>query len=197
MIFRIFFIIFGFILPFIPSILIGKGLIKNIKILIFQTSEYNYFVKSFPNIYSLLLLNYNQINTFLKYFLAIIVVIIAIFISLHKYKDGYNDTTFIYKSFLISSIVVFLLPSMHDRYFYLANILGILYYIIASNQFLKKYVILSTLICVLPVLCINFMPPNLKLISDYLITSFICSTLNLFLILRLLLNKPLLLPKKF
>lgn len=86
---------------------------------------------------------------------------------------------------------------MHDRYFYLANILGILYYIIASNQFLKKYVILSTLICVLPVLCINFMPPNLKLISDYLITSFICSTLNLFLILRLLLNKPLLLPKRF
>lgn len=196
-IYDLFFIIFGFILPFIPTILIGKGLIENIKILMFQTSEYNYFVKSCPNIYSLFLLNYKQINTFLKYSLAIIVGIIAIFLSLHKYKDGYNDTTFIYKSFLISSIVVFLLPSMHDRYFYLSNILGILYYIITSNQYLKRYVILSTLIYVLPILCINFMPQNLILISDYMVTSYICSTLNLFLILGLLLNKPLLLAKKF
>lgn len=196
-IYDLFFIILGFILPFIPSILIGKGLIENIKILMFQTSEYNYFVKSCPNMYSLLLLNYKQINTLLKYSIAIIVGIIAIFISLHKYKDGYNNTTFIYKSFLISSIVVFLLPSMHDRYFYLANILGILYYIIiASNQYLKKYAILSTLIYVLPVLCINFIPQEFKLISDYLVTSFICSTLNLFLILGLILNKPLLLSKK-
>ena len=196
-IYDLFFIILGFILPFIPSILIGKGLIENIKILMFQTSEYNYFVKSCPNIYSLFLLNYKQINTFLKYSLAIIVGMIAIFISLHKYKDGYNDTTFIYKSFLISTIVVFLLPSMHDRYFYLSNILGILYCIIVSKKYLKRYVILSTLIYVLPVLCINFMPPDLKLIADYLITSCICSTLNLFLILGLILNKPLLLSKKY
>lgn len=196
-IYDLFFIILGFILPFIPTILIGKGLIENIKILMFQTSEYNYFVKSCPNIYSLFLLNYKQINIFLKYSLSIIVGVIAIFISLHKYKDGYNDTTFIYKSFLISTIVVFLLPSMHDRYFYLSNILGILYCIIASKKYLKKYVILSTLIYVLPVLCINFMPQDLKLIADYLITSCICSTLNLFLILILLLNKPLLLAKKF
>lgn len=196
-IYDLFFIILGFILPFIPSILIGKGLIENIKILMFQTSEYNYFVKSCPNIYSLFLLNYKQINTFLKYSLAIIVGMIAIFISLHKYKDGYNDTTFIYKSFLISTIVVFLLPSMHDRYFYLSNIFGILYCIIVSKKYLKRYVILSTLIYVLPVLCINFMPPDLKLIADYLITSCICSTLNLFLILGLILNKPLLLSKKY
>lgn len=196
-IYDLFFIILGFILPFIPSILIGKGLIENIKILMFQTSEYNYFVKSCPNIYSLFLLNYKQINTFLKYSLAIIVGMIAIFISFHKYKDGYNDTTFIYKSFLISTIVVFLLPSMHDRYFYLSNILGILYCIIVSKKYLKRYVILSTLIYVLPVLCINFMPPDLKLVADYLITSCICSTLNLFLILGLILNKPLLLSKKY
>ena len=195
-IYDLFFIILGFILPFIPTILIGKGLIENIKILMFQTSEYNYFVKSCPNIYSLFLLNYKQINIFLKYSLAIIVGIIAIFISLHKYKDGYNDTTFIYKSFLISTIVVFLLPSMHDRYFYLANILGIIYYIVTSRQYLKGYCILSTLVYVLPVLSINFMPQDLKIKSDYMITSLVCSTLNLFLILDLILNKHFLLSKK-
>lgn len=195
-IYDLFFIILGFILPFIPTILIGKGLIENIKILMFQTSEYNYFVKSCPNIYSLFLLNYKQINIFLKYFLSIIVGIIAIFISLHKYKDGYNDTTFIYKSFLISTIVVFLLPSMHDRYFYLANILGIIYYIVTSRQYLKGYCILSTLVYVLPVLSINFMPQDLKIKSDYMITSLVCSTLNLFLILDLILNKHFLLSKK-
>ncbi len=195
-IYDLFFIILGFILPFIPTILIGKGLIENIKILMFQTSEYNYFVKSCPNIYSLFLLNYKQINIFLKYSLAIIVGIIAIFISLHKYKDEYNDTTFIYKSFLISTIVVFLLPSMHDRYFYLANILGIIYYIVTSRQYLKGYCILSTLVYVLPVLSINFMPQDLKIKSDYMITSLVCSTLNLFLILDLILNKHFLLSKK-
>lgn len=195
-IYDLFFIILGFLLPFIPSILIGKGLIENIKILMFQTSEYNYFVKSCPNIYSLFLLNYKQINIFLKYSLAIIVGIIAIFISLHKYKDGYNDTTFIHKSFLISTIVVFLLPSMHDRYFYLANILGIIYYIVTSRQYLKGYCILSTLVYVLPVLSINFMPQDLKIKSDYMITSLVCSTLNLFLILDLILNKHFLLSKK-
>lgn len=195
-IYDLFFIILGFILPFIPTILIGKGLIENIKILMFQTSEYNYFVKSCPNIYSLFLLNYKQINIFLKYSLAIIVGIIAIFISLHKYKDGYNDTTFIHKSFLISTIVVFLLPSMHDRYFYLANILGIIYYIVTSRQYLKGYCILSTLVYVLPVLSINFMPQDLKIKSDYMITSLVCSTLNLFLILDLILNKHFLLSKK-
>lgn len=195
-IYDLFFIILGFLLPFIPTILIGKGLIENIKILMFQTSEYNYFVKSCPNIYSLFLLNYKQINIFLKYSLAIIVGIIAIFISLHKYKDEYNDTTFIYKSFLISTIVVFLLPSMHDRYFYLANILGIIYYIVTSRQYLKGYCILSTLVYVLPVLSINFMPQDLKIKSDYMITSLVCSTLNLFLILDLILNKHFLLSKK-
>ena len=183
--FDIIFILIGFIIPFIPSIVYGKGLIENIKILLFQTSEYNYFVKSCPNIYSLFCLNYMEINVILKYILSLIVIIISVIICLNKTSCKYSDKVFLKKLTLLSLIVPFLLPSMHDRYFYLANILIIIYFIIENKNRNTSYllIILSSIIYVLPVISINFFK---ELYIDYIVTSLMCSPINLYIVYKML-----------
>lgn len=183
--FDIIFILIGFIIPFIPSIVYGKGLIENIKILLFQTFEYNYFVEACPNIYSLFYLNYTEINIILKYILSLIVIIISVIICLNKISCKYSDQVFLKKVTLLSLIIPFLLPSMHDRYFYLANILIIIYFIIENKNRNTSYllIILSSIIYVLPVISINFFK---ELYIDYIVTSLICSPINLYIVYKLL-----------
>lgn len=182
-IYDILFILLGFIIPFVPSIIFGKGLIANIKILLFQTGEYNMFTGACPNIYSLLFLNYRPINIILKYLLSFVVIIITIFICLNKNKAKFDNKTFLYKLMILSLIVPFLLPSMHDRYFYLANILIIIYFSIEKIQHSNLYILLYSIIFSLPVFSINFYP---NIYIDYIITSAICSPINLYLTYRLI-----------
>lgn len=179
------FILIGFIIPFIPSIVYGKGLIENIKILLFQTSEYNKFVEACPNIYSLVYLNYIEINVILKYILSLIVIIISVIICLTKISRTYSNQVFLKKLVMLSLIVPLLLPSMHDRYFYLANILIIIYFIIENKNRNTSYllIILSSIIYVLPVISINFLK---DLYIDYIVTSLICSPINLYIVYKML-----------
>lgn len=179
----ILFIPIGFIIPFIPTCIFGKGLIENFKILLFQTLEYKQIVKSCPNIYSLLFLNYRPVNTIIKYVLSSIVILIAIYISIPKSHSKFSDKTFMNKLLVLSLVVPFLLPSMMDRYFYLSNIIVTLYFLITNNKFKEKYIILFSIIYFLPVLSINL---SNSIYIDYIIVSVICSFPNLLLILKVL-----------
>lgn len=180
------FCIIGFIIFFIPTILFGKGLFENLLILLTQTSTYNHFVGSCANIYSLLLLNYVDINFIFKLVLSFIVVIFTAIIVYVGNKEKFEEKTFLKKVMFLSVFVPFCLPSMLDRYFYVANLLIYLYYTIYENKNSSKFIILSSIAYPLPVISINFFDFNI--IIDWIFVSIISAPISLWLIYSIYLN---------
>lgn len=177
------FCIIGFFIFLIPSILFGKGLIGNLSILLTQTSTYNQFVKSCPNIYSLLFLNYIDVNFVFKLVLSFIVIIFTGVITYVGYKYGFKEKTFLKKLMFLAIFVPFFLPSMLDRYFYVANILVYLYYTIYENKNSLKFIILSSIAYALPVISVNFLTVNI--VIDYIFVSVISAPISLWLIYKI------------
>ncbi len=181
----------GFFILMVPTMIYGKSIIEIFMIYIQQTKEYPELVRSAPNIYSLVSLNYKGINLILKYLISIITVIISIFISVrgikkHNYK--YDSNRFLIKVMLLSLIVPYILPGMMDRYFYMANIF-ILITVFSMKDYSKadvKLLILASIAYFIPVVTINFFQYNryFLILSEKIGVSLIASTINLYVVYK-------------
>lgn len=187
------YLVIGGIILMLPSMLYGKSLIDIIQVYFQQTKEYNYLVQSSPNIYSFLNLNYQEITIMLKYSLALIVIIVSIFISLHRTKKSnyiYDSKTFIIKVMLLSVFVPYLLPGMLDRYFYMANILLLIMLFITERKAKLDRImfVLVSIAYFIPVLTINFLSYNQDILAfaEVVLVSKFSSVINTFVVLILL-----------
>ena len=187
------YLVIGGIILMLPSMLYGKNLIDIIQVYFQQTKEYNYLVQSSPNIYSFLNLNYQEITIMLKYSLALIVIIVSIFISLHRTKKSnyiYDSKTFIIKVMLLSVFVPYLLPGMLDRYFYMANILLLIMLFITERKAKLDRImfVLVSIAYFIPVLTINFLSYNQDILAfaEVVLVSKFSSVINTFVVLILL-----------
>lgn len=194
---EIIFVAIGFVVMMVPAMVYGKGLIEIVKIYTTQTSTYPEIVRSAPNIYSALGLNYMPINILVKYGLSLIGVVLSIYISIKDVKNSsYSDKDMLIKTMLLSLIVPFVLPGMMDRYFYMANIFILMvYYIIEwkntdilsnskqKNEF-KRIVILASIAYVIPVFTINFirLSDYIMALGDTIGVSLISAILNTYII---------------
>ncbi len=154
------YVIVGVFFFMIPSMIYGKNIIDIINIYTQQTKEYGMIVKSAPNIYSLVSLNYVKVNLIIKYFLSLTTVIFSIFIVLYptKKNNNYSDKIFFINILILSLIVPYLLPGMMDRYFYMANIfLLINIFIMDKKNKLIIIFMLANIAYFVPVLTINFL----------------------------------------
>ncbi|MDF2865779.1 MAG: hypothetical protein K0R72_596 [Clostridia bacterium] len=187
----ILYVIPGFFVLMVPTMIYGKSIIEIFMIYIQQTKEYPELVRSAPNLYSLVSLNYREISLVLKYLISIIAVIISIFISvkgIKKYKYKYDSNRFIIKVMLLSLIVPYILPGMMDRYFYMANI-----FMLISLFIMKDYsksdvrlVILASIAYFIPVFTINSFQYNIDylILSEKIGVSLISSTINLYVVYK-------------
>ena len=143
--------IFHFFIPFIvnivmciPSIIFGNTFERCFGIYINQIGTYNqYATLNLPNVYSIFfdstsstLIETNGMVSTAGLFLTVFVFIILAFLV--YYKKVKFDTRAIIEFGLWSILIsTFLLPHMHDRYMYMADILAIIY-LLYNN---KKYYI--------------------------------------------------------
>lgn len=185
-IYELFWCVLGFMVPLIPSLIWGRGLVGNLQVLLSQTSQYNNYVKSCPNIYSMLFLNYKEMSIVLKYVLSGIVITIATVIVLLGNKKTFSEKTFMKKILLLTMIVPFLLPGMLDRYFYFTNIVVVLYYTIWENKFTKRFITVASIGFALPVMTTNFLflTEKIAYTADYIVVSIISTPLVIYFIIH-------------
>lgn len=136
-----------------PAMLLGKNVLECIKIYFNQTSEYNYKISlNFPGIYNLFYDTdeFSDIITPNNYLPQIMILVLAIiFIGTAVYvliKQTNFDSKNIIEIALWSVIIsTFLLPYMHDRYMFMADILSIIYCVINGRK--KVYIPIIINLC--------------------------------------------------
>ena len=137
---RNFSIINFFIIPLvdfilcIPSIIAGKPILECLLVYAKQTQTYNSLNLNFPNIYSLI----NGSEKYLsKLGIVLLIVIFAlVFWYIVKKKIKFNFESILLLSIWSIVICTFLLPYMHERYMFAADVLSIIYAIIYKRNFL-------------------------------------------------------------
>lgn len=189
----IIYILIGFMVLMLPSMIYGKSIIDILQIYLDQTKQYSNIVRSAPNIYSFLNLNYVEIGTIVKYILTVIGITVSIFISVHgvkisKYKFSTNH--FLVKIMLLTVMVPYLLPGMMDRYFYMANILLLINFYVTNRptKYGKRIVVFASIAYSIPVITINFLSYNdymLNLSETFVVSKF-ASVINIFIVLILI-----------
>lgn len=138
----------------LPSIIFGKNLIDCIKIYFTQTSEYNYMISlNFPGIYNLFykpgafLTEIPVPNEYLSKIMIIVLAVIFICASLYVIikKVKFNNKLIIETALWSVMVSTFLLPYMHDRYMYIADVLSVIYCIIYGIK--KLYIPICINLC--------------------------------------------------
>ena len=111
----------------LPAIIIGKPILELLSVYFNQTSSSTYLVANYPNIYML----FNDVPQFKFIGIIITLVILASLLFYFIYKKvKWNNDKIIVLSLLILVIVTYTLPSMHERYLYIGEVLSIVYYLI-------------------------------------------------------------------
>ncbi len=119
----------------IPSYMAGRPFWDVINIYLNQAKNYDYALTlNAPNLYQWIN------NSYLQYFktpgiIATFSITIASVIFLAKNIKKFNQETIITIAFFYSLIIPFCLPKMHERYFFMADVLAIIY----AFYFPKKY----------------------------------------------------------
>lgn len=121
-----------YIVLMIPAMLCGRSFTSCMGVYFMQADEYVYLSMNAPNIYSFMYRTLAS-NTSVKeelvpaatIFGLSLVLVLCIFLFLSQ-KDMKEDDI-IKVTFLITLFVPYVLPKMHERYFYLAEVFSVLY----------------------------------------------------------------------
>lgn len=130
----------------IPSMLFGKSLVSCLMVYLNQTGEYSQFLTmNFPNVYSVFFKsNYTSAPNLIPnpndmiasigiYFTIFVFVLIALMVLYKKVK--FDNRAIIEFGIWSVLIATFFLPHMHDRYMYIADLLGIIYLVYNKRKF--------------------------------------------------------------
>ncbi len=157
------FIPIGYVLLSLPHIIASKNIWYMLDIFKMQINFNSIFSGSCPNFYAWIGLLYVPIEPWITYVLTIgtILFCVMIVISNTKRKE-YLDQTFLEKCMLLSLVVPFFLPNMLDRYFYVANVLIFIVYILVKKVSKMNIVLVSffSLACFIPTFGYNFLMSN-------------------------------------
>ena len=134
----------SFLLTLMPAVLAGKPFKDTISIYFKQTTYYSDLVKNAPSIYNLLG-NISQLHFIAFAFYIAGAAALCLLFFAFKNKDKITaPKQYIELSYLFALMLPFLLPKMHDRYFYLADALSLLVFLYNKK---KWYIPLVTIFC--------------------------------------------------
>jgi len=115
-----------YLISIIPAWMIGRPLPSLISIYFSQAGEYNKLTSHAPNLYAWFPIGKEIFQIFLPVGIAFAIIIILIFILiLTKSYAKLSQGHFVEIAFLSVLIVPFVLPKMHQRYFFPADIFSI------------------------------------------------------------------------
>lgn len=116
----------------IPAMLMGRPLIDIINIYLDQIDLYKRLTLNYPNIYSLIPNQYELIVNFGKLMTIFIFGTCATYIIAKKIHIT-GKRVILLSLWSVMTCVLFL-PSMHERYAYIADILSVVYFIVISKK---------------------------------------------------------------
>lgn len=129
-----------------PAILFGKSITDCVLVYFNQTSEYSeYITMNLPNVYSIffksnfenapnLISNFNDNIAKIGVFITVFIFILIAIMVLYK-KVKFDNIAILEFGIWSILIATFFLPFMHDRYMYMADILGVIYLIYNKRKF--------------------------------------------------------------
>ncbi|MGV8979586.1 hypothetical protein [Clostridium sp.] len=139
----------------IPSLIIGKPLKDILLTYATQSGEYKNLTYNAPSIYqwfSSKLFSDTTLVGYIGILFTFAVVLIIIYVSV-KYIKVIKYENVIELALLFAVIVPFLLPRMHERYFFMADIISLLYAFCFPKKFYIAIIIpLVSLMCYFPFL---------------------------------------------
>ncbi len=129
-----------FFATLLPAMIAGRSFVDCVRIYFDQTGQYPYLTLNAPSVWQLFG-NFNfdyfsQVGVMLGGIGAVTLIYIC-----YKYKDNIDFSSLVEIFFISSLLIPFLLPRMHERYFYIADILSVLVFF---NNRKKWYVPLVT-----------------------------------------------------
>ena len=116
----------GFLAAMVPALLGGRTLHDTFSIYFDQASQYPYLSLNAPSFWSLINNDFFYELTAVPVLMAKILTLLVLYVFLGKYK-AMDLQTLLELSLIFSLLIPWSLPRMHERYFYLAEILSIVY----------------------------------------------------------------------
>lgn len=117
----------------LPSILIGHHLKDIFKTYFSQVSRYQHVTMNMFNFYTFLPDNYQYISL-IGYTIVIFSLGLILYLLLKSPKQELTNLEKINLGLLIIVLCVYFLPSMHERYLYMADILSIIYFLSQKDK---------------------------------------------------------------
>ena len=128
-----------YVIFMIPAMACGRSFASCINVYFEQTEEYPYLVMNAPSVYAFM---YKSIATnesviehlvpAATYFGVALTFVLLVFLFLAYKEVTLEDIVKV--TFLVTLFVPYVLPSMHERYFYIAEIMAILYVAVCPKK---------------------------------------------------------------
>ena len=131
-----------YLISLIPAWYYGRSYFDLMSIYLSQSGKYKFLTLNFPNIYIFFNNTYYELIKNIGLIITVILTLLIGFIFKSK-KYIFDLETIIRFAFLSSIIIPFILPGMHERYMFLGDILGVLYFLIIRKNILLPLGILS------------------------------------------------------
>jgi len=122
-----------FLISLTPAWFFGRSFTDLLNVYISQTNHYQFLTLNFPNIYIWISNDYYQSSKTAGILLTFALTLISgIWMSKKKYNFSFDN--WIRLAFLSAIVIPFLLPGMHERYMYLGDLLGVLYFLVIRKN---------------------------------------------------------------
>lgn len=132
-----------FVLTLLPAILCGRSIYDSFSIYIDQTSSYPELTLNCPTLWALFPENgFNTFGTAALFLAGAGVLVFCIY--LYQNRQKLSDALLFDAAYLFTLIIPFLLPRMHERYFYLAEILAVVYILLHRNRLYAPLIVVFT-----------------------------------------------------
>lgn len=118
-----------FILSIIPAWIFGRPFEELLKVYLAQSERFKFLTLNFPNVYIWIPNSFYDPARITGMLLAFFITLFSGF-WLSRKKITFSFESWIKLAFLSSIIIPFILPGMHERYMYLGDLLGVLYFMI-------------------------------------------------------------------
>ncbi len=122
-----------FLISLLPAFLMGRPMNELLSTYASQSSHYKFLTMNFPNLYIFIDNRfYEPMKLTGVAFTFIFTLVTGWWLSRKKYH--YTFENMIQLAFLSAIVIPFILPGMHERYMYLGDILGVLYFFVLRKK---------------------------------------------------------------
>lgn len=165
-----------FVVSVLPAWLYGRPFAELISIYVFQSNYFEYLTMNFPNPYMWISNDfYEPVKTAGLILTTIITLLTGFWLRNKKYVFDFE--MWVKLAFLSAIFIPFILPGMHERYMYMGDILGVLYFLtIRKNIHLSLGIILVSFYSYIRCSRYNdILPMEPALVIYLLVIIFVCA----------------------